>query len=109
MDSQNDNETPTAKALPSSSGSVASGDNPPIRFGGHPTIFNWCSKDATRRRGRECVNLHSQNVERSRGFSRCDPRLVGLGGVRSSMCLDSAKEGFSSASIFCGEKSLRAQ
>ena len=32
-------------------------DNPPVRFGGHPTIFSWCSKEGARRAHQETENL----------------------------------------------------
>lgn len=39
-------------------------DNPPVRFGGHPTIFSWCSKEGARRAHQEAANanISSQNT-----------------------------------------------
>jgi hypothetical protein len=37
-------------------------DNPPVRFGGHPTIFSWCSKEGARRGHQETENLANANI-----------------------------------------------
>ena len=40
----------------------AKGDNPPVRFGGRPTIFSWCSKEGERRAYQETENLANANI-----------------------------------------------
>ena len=37
-------------------------DNSPVRFGGHPTIFSWCSKEGARRVHQETENLANANI-----------------------------------------------
>ena len=37
-------------------------DNPPVRFGGQPTIFSWCSREGARRVHQETENLANANI-----------------------------------------------